>query len=120
MERSKETMAVTRYVVGFVLSIALTAVAYVLVAYHMLTGVGLTLAIMGLAAVQLAVQLVCFLHLGRDPKKRWNMAAFLFMGMVLLIIVLGSLWIMANMNYNMGMTPEQMDQFMKEQSNKGF
>lgn len=118
--REQIISSLIRYIVGFVLSVVLTLVAYVLVVMQMLSGMSLALAIMGLAAVQLVVQLVCFLHLGRGKKQRWNMAAFLFMGLVLLIIVLGSLWIMANMNYNMGMTPEQMDQFMNEQRDKGF
>lgn len=112
--------ALRSYVVGFILSVVLTVIAYLLVVNHILSGFGLALAIMGLAAVQLVVQLVFFLHLGLDAKRRWNLAAFLFMGMVLLIIVVGSLWIMNNMNYNMMMTPEQMDQYMKQQSNKGF
>lgn len=114
------TSSLIRYIVGFVSSVVLTLVAYALVVTQSVSGMGLTLAIIGLAAVQLIVQLVCFLHLGRGKNQRWNMAAFLFMALVLLIIVIGSLWIMANMNYNMGMTPEQMDQFMNEQRDKGF
>ena len=39
---------------------------------------------------------------------------------MLLIIVVGSLWIMANMNYNMHMSPEQIKDYMIEQNKKGF
>lgn len=112
--------SVKSYSTGFVLSVILTLLAYVAVTNHWLSGVGLILLIMGLASVQLVVQLVFFLHLGRGEKSRWNVVAFLFMLLVLLIVVIGSLWIMANLNYNMNMTPEQMDNYMLEQSNEGF
>ena len=61
-------------------------------------------AIIFLAVVQLVVQLVFFLHLGRERQPRWNLLAFAFMAIVLLILVLGSLWIMNNLNYHMTQT----------------
>jgi hypothetical protein len=39
---------------------------------------------------------------------------------MLVVIVAGSLWIMNNLNYNMMMTPEQMDAYMSKQREKGF
>jgi cytochrome o ubiquinol oxidase operon protein cyoD len=107
-------------VCGFVFAIGLTLVAYFLVTNHVLTGGLLTVVIMGLAAVQLVVQLVFFLHLGRDKGSRWNVATFYFMLLILLVIVAGSLWIMENLNYNMMMTPEQMNEYMLKESQKGF
>ena len=112
--------SVTSYVVGFILAVALTLIAYLAVTNHWATGGTLFALIMGLAAVQLGVQLVFFLHLGREKQSHWNVVAFLFMLMVLVIIVGGSLWIMDNLSYNMQMTPEQMNAYMKEQSSKGF
>jgi len=118
--RQENTRALRSYVVGFLLSIVLTVIAYLLVVNHTLDGFGLVMTIMVLATAQLLVQLIFFLHLGLDAERRWNLAAFLFMGMILLIVVAGSLWIMNNMNSNMMMTQEQMDQYMEQQSNKGF
>lgn len=112
--------SVGSYVCGFVFAIGLTLVAYFLVTNHVLTGGLLTVVIMGLAAVQLVVQLVFFLHLGRDKGSRWNVATFYFMLLILLVIVAGSLWIMENLNYNMMMTPEQMNEYMLKESQKGF
>jgi cytochrome o ubiquinol oxidase operon protein cyoD len=108
------------YVIGFVLAVILTLIAYFTTVNHILTGATLVTTLMILAAVQLMVQLVFFLHLGRDKSARWNVASFYFMMMVLVIVVLGSLWIMHNLNYNMMMTPEQMNEYMLKESMKGF
>jgi cytochrome o ubiquinol oxidase operon protein cyoD len=107
------------YATGFVLSLVLTFAAYFLVVDHVLTGNLLIAAIMGLAVAQLLVQLLFFLHLGRGSDSRWNLTVFAFMLLVLVIVVFGSLWIMNNLNYNM-MSPQNMDEYMKHQSEKGF
>lgn len=114
------TKGLLSYVLGFVFAIVLTLIAYFATVNHILTGMSLAVFLMALATVQLLVQLVFFLHLGRDKKARWNVASFYFMLLVLLIVVIGSLWIMHNLNYNMMMTPEQMDEYMLKQSMKGF
>ncbi|MEP6710520.1 MAG: cytochrome o ubiquinol oxidase subunit IV [Candidatus Saccharibacteria bacterium] len=108
------------YIIGFASAIILTLVAYVFVVYKWLLGWQLVVAIMILAAVQLVVQLIFFLHLDRKSTSRWNQAAFLLMVMILVIIVVGSLWIMQNLNYHMMMSPEDMNKYMLEQANKGF
>ncbi|MGE5298418.1 MAG: hypothetical protein ACM3KF_00060, partial [Acidobacteriota bacterium] len=53
-------------------------------------------------------------------KPKWRLASYLFTWFTLLIIVVGSLWIMNNMNYNMMMSPEQMTDYMLKQNAKGF
>jgi cytochrome o ubiquinol oxidase subunit IV len=108
------------YVIGFVLAVTLTLLAYVIVVNHLAAGFTLIATLLGLAAVQLLVQLVFFLHLGRDKNSRWNVASFYFMLLVLVIFVGGSLWIMSNLNYNMMMSPEDMNKFMLDQSMRGF
>jgi cytochrome o ubiquinol oxidase operon protein cyoD len=108
------------YFIGYILAIVLTLFAYAIVANHWLSGASLIGAITGLAVIQLLVQLIFFLHLGREKGARWNLAAFFFMLIILSIIVGGSLWIMYSLNYNMQMTPQQMDKYMQVQSSKGF
>jgi cytochrome o ubiquinol oxidase subunit IV len=110
---------VMSYIIGFMSAIVLTLLAYFIVTMELLSRNMVLWVIMGLAAVQLMVQLVFFLHLGRDKKSRWNVASFYFMLIVLLIIVIGSLWIMENLNYNM-MTSDQMNEYMLKESSKGF
>ena len=104
--------ALTTYVVGFVLSLVLTLTAYYATTRQIdptrqpaseAVFVGL-LAV--LAVTQLAVQLVFFLHVGSEGRPRWNLLAFQFMALVVLILVTGSLWIMKHLNYH-GMSPQE-------------
>jgi cytochrome o ubiquinol oxidase operon protein cyoD len=101
------------YTLGFLLSVVLTLVAYFPVARHVhshhliYSDKMLIFGVMGLAVVQLAIQLLFFLHLGKESKPRWNLTVFLFMLMVVVIIVGGSLWIMYHLNYNL--TPQSAD-----------
>jgi cytochrome o ubiquinol oxidase operon protein cyoD len=88
------------YILGFILSIFLSVGAYFVVTEHLLTGLALSLTLISLGLVQAWIQLVLFLHLGKEPHPRWNLLIFFFMISVVLLIVLGSLWIMANLNYN--------------------
>ena len=102
------------YVSGFVASIVLTLTAYLLVVHHALSRRLLIGTVVALALTQFLVQVVFFLHLGRETKPRWKLAVFLFMTMVVLILVFDSLWIMTNLNYRM--TPEQINTYMNNQS----
>lgn len=111
---------VGKYIIGFVGALTLTLVTFGVVAGHGLTNGWLTAVLVALALVQLGLQLVFFLHLGEETKPRWQLTAFLFTVVLVFVIVAGSLWIMYHLNYNMGMTPEQMDNYMKIQANKGF
>ncbi|HEY5695828.1 MAG TPA: cytochrome o ubiquinol oxidase subunit IV [Candidatus Saccharimonadales bacterium] len=111
---------IVRYGVGFGLAVATTLLAYWFVVGHVFTGGWLVAAIMLLAVLQLAIQMVFFLHLGSGREARWNVVSFFFMTLILVVIVAGSLWIMYNLNYNMmTMNQSQKDGYMKQQSNSG-
>lgn len=101
------------YTTGFILSITLTLAAYQLVVAHALAGWAMTLTILGLATVQLIVQLLFFLHLGRESKPRWNFFVFATMVIIVVIIAGGSLWIMKNLNYRM-MTPAETKTYLRD------
>lgn len=105
------------YITGFILSILLTLTAYVSIANASL-GSQTVAIIIGLAVTQLLVQLIFFMHLGRGRSARLNLVIFGFMLTVIGIVVIGSLWIMENLDYNM--MPADMDEYMMEQINKGF
>ena len=94
------------YVSGYALSLVLTFFAFSLVTRHMLAGWTLVYALLALGVVQLMVQLVFFLHLGAESRPRWNVMVFLFMLLMLVILVFGSLWIMKNLNTHM-LSPAQ-------------
>jgi cytochrome o ubiquinol oxidase subunit IV len=99
---------VLSYTIGFVLSVALTLAAYFTFVNRSLPEPLLVTVIVGLAIAQLLVQLIFFLHLGKESRPRWNLIVFMFMVLVLVIIVFGSLWIMNNLDYNM-MSPRETD-----------
>lgn len=109
------------YTIGFTLSLILTAAAFKLVKihvahHHSYPSDGFMLAALPLLAVtQLFVQMVCFLHLGRESKPRWNAYAFAFAITVVVILVIGSLWIMSNLNYRMTSSPSSIDRYLKSQ-----
>lgn len=101
------------YVVGFVLSLVTTLTAYGIVVKHWLTGNGLVLALLSLALAQFVVQLLFFLHVGRETKPRWRFIMLLLALLVVLIVVLGSIWIMYNLNYRM--MPGEMEEYLRQQ-----
>lgn len=88
------------YLLGFGLSVLLTLVAYLIVVEHLLPASILIPAALVCGFVQALIQLLLFLHLGKEPKPRWNFHVFLFMLTVAIIIIGGSLWIMNNLVYN--------------------
>jgi len=115
-DTSPRSIRVGSYIVGFGLSLALTLGAYLLVSQHVngqhlfLTHRFLISVVLVLAMIQLIVQLVFFLHLGREEKPRWNLRVLLFAVLVVTILVVGSLWIMAHLNYNMQLNkPSETD-----------
>ncbi len=83
------------YIIGFVLSLAFTLTAFFLVSKKVIEGPAIILL---LALAQFIAQLIFFLHLGKESKAHWNTILFGFMLLVILIIVLGSLWIMFGLN----------------------
>lgn len=113
-QHSREIGTLRTYVTGFVASLTFTLAAYIMVQHRQSLNRDLIISIIvGLALVQFIVQLVFFLHLGKETKPRWKLYVFLFMLGVVLIIVFGSLWIMNNLNYRM--TPEQINTYMNNQ-----
>jgi len=111
IRQTPEQGRLVAYIIGYVLSITLTFTAFLIVDDRLLSGWGLTLTLIGFATVQLIVQLLFFLHLDREGRPRWNLQAFAFMALVLLIIVLGSLWIMNSLNYH-SMSPSKTDEYI--------
>ncbi len=89
------------YLYGFFGSLALTAITFSLVLFEGLSGNALIYTVVFLALMQAVVQLVFFLHLGREEKPKIESMVFCFMILILLIISLGSLWVMNDLNARM-------------------
>lgn len=86
------------YWIGFILSLILTSASFGLVAFKGLSGDTLVYTLVALALVQAVVQLIFFLHVGQEASPKWETIVFAFMVLVLLIIAVGSLWIMHDLN----------------------
>lgn len=102
------------YTVGFLMSVVLTVIPFYLVVNEVFRDWTLIFVLLGFATVQLAVQLILFLHLGNEPKPRWNSVAFWFAAFIVLVLVIGSLWIMSNLDYHT-MTPTETNQYIIEE-----
>lgn len=102
--------AATQYSVGFLLSLVLTFIPYLLVTRTDIQGWTFVAMLVAFAVAQLMIQVFFFLHLGSEKKPQWNMASFIFTAGVVFILVVGSMWIMANLDYNMSHDPVEIDQ----------
>jgi cytochrome o ubiquinol oxidase subunit IV len=90
------------YVIGFVLSVILTAIPFWLVMGKVIDNQNTTaLVILGFAAVQIVVHMIYFLHMNTKSEGGWNMLALIFTIVLVVITLAGSLWVMYHMNTNM-------------------
>ncbi|WP_051974901.1 cytochrome o ubiquinol oxidase subunit IV [Cupriavidus necator] len=97
------------YLSGFVLSLVLTFASFGAVMSGRLPPGKVLVGIVVLCVAQLIVQLVFFLHLGTSRDQRENTAILFCCGLLLAIIVAGSLWVMHNANENMMPTNMTVD-----------
>jgi cytochrome o ubiquinol oxidase subunit IV len=90
------------YLIGFGLSVILTAIPFGLVMSGVLESKNATaFAITLLAVAQIIVHMVYFLHLDPRSEGGWNMMALIFTAVILIIALTGSLWIMYHLQQNM-------------------
>lgn len=90
-------------ILGFIFSAICIFAAYRIIAHKHLDDGWLTSKIVLLGIAQLVLQLIFFLHIGLESKPRWNITMLLFTFLLVAIVVLGSLWIMKNLSYNLMM-----------------
>lgn len=89
-------------IIGFVLSVILTVIPFWLVMARPIESGTLTAAIvLLLAAAQVVVHMVYFLHMNTRSEGGWNMMALVFTIIVVVICLAGSLWVMSHLNANM-------------------
>ncbi len=89
------------YLVGYVASVLLTFGSFVAVRSSALTPSSVTAAVTVLAIAQMLVHLIFFLHINTSPNQRTNILAFAVTMFIVIVIVAGSLWIMAHLEANM-------------------
>ena len=90
------------YMTGFVLAVILTAIPFWLVMSGGLAKSSTTaLVVLALAAVQIVVHMIYFLHMNTKSEGGWNMLALIFTMVLVVITLSGSIWIMYHLNNNM-------------------
>jgi cytochrome o ubiquinol oxidase operon protein cyoD len=89
------------YTIGFLLSLVFTIIPYFIVRGQIAADRTLILAVLGFAVVQMFVQILFFLHLGRGPKPFYNVVFFFATAGLIVLVVGASLIIMDNLYRNM-------------------
>ena len=90
------------YAKGFILAVILTIIPFWMVmgkVFANSSAAGIVL--LGLAALQVVVHMVYFLHMNTKSEGGWSMLAMLFTIMLLFIMLAGSIWVMYHLNHNM-------------------
>lgn len=109
--KSKEG-TISSYVIGFVLSALLTLSSYLVVTQNLVPKDMIIAIIIFLALLQFLVQAIFFLHLDKETGPRWNLLIFLSTLSIVILVVIGSIWIMTHLNYNM-MPQEDVGSYIK-------
>ncbi|AHV91949.1 cytochrome o ubiquinol oxidase subunit IV [Bordetella holmesii] len=90
------------YATGFILASILTVIPFWIVMARVFESSRNTaLVILALAAVQIVVHIVYFLHLDARSESGWNMLALIFTLVLVVITLSGSIWIMYHLDANM-------------------
>ena len=90
------------YLIGFVLSVILTAIPFWMVMTGAIDNKQATaIVIMAFAVVQIVVHMVFFLHMNTASEGGWSMLALIFTLILVVIVLTGSLWVMYHLNANM-------------------
>jgi len=99
IQQEKHSTTLASYLIGLFLCIGLTLLSYFTVQFALFSTSIRSIAIIILGLLQAWIQIVLFLHLRKEPNPKWHTMTFFSMLFVLVILVLGSLWIMQNLNY---------------------
>jgi cytochrome o ubiquinol oxidase subunit IV len=103
--------AVLGYLVGLGLAMLLTVTSFFVAGTDLVWTPSIPVALVVLAIAQMGVHLVFFLHITTGPDNTNNVMALAFGVLIVVLLMVGSLWIMANLNHNM----MPMDQIMQMQ-----
>jgi cytochrome o ubiquinol oxidase operon protein cyoD len=105
MEEGPET-GVLVYTIGLLLAVILTAISFWVANTSLLWAPGVSLGLTALAIAQMGVHLVFFLHVTTGPNNTNNVMALAFGVLIVVLVVAGSLLIMADLNE--GMMPAEL------------
>jgi len=92
---------VKSYATGFVLALVLTAAAFAVVMLGGLSHGATAVAVSVAAVAQILVHLHYFLHMDASSRARWNVLALILAGIIMVLAVGGTVWIMAHLHYRL-------------------
>jgi cytochrome o ubiquinol oxidase operon protein cyoD len=97
------------YTIGLALAVLLTVTSFWVANTSLLWGPGIPFGLAVLAIAQMGIHLVFFLHITTGPDNTNNVLALAFGILIAIVVVAGSMWIMANLNENMMPSPQPMN-----------
>ena len=102
------------YVLGFIISVVLTLTAYAVSVYGIIPRALLVPVVLILACFQFIAQVLGFLHVSGARSSRNRLLALMYSLIMVLALVLGSMWIMANLKPRM-MPEETVQHYMQSE-----
>ena len=89
------------YLIGLALAVLLTVVAFFITGTSLVWRPSIPSALIVLAIAQMGVHVVFFLHITTRPDSVNNVMALAFGVFIVFVLIVGSVWIMNNLNQNM-------------------
>ncbi|MFD1703560.1 cytochrome o ubiquinol oxidase subunit IV [Methylopila henanensis] len=90
------------YVTGFLLSALLTAIPFWIVMGDVFREpTTAAIVVMVFAVIQIFVHMIYFLHMNSKSENGWTLLALIFTGVLVIITLAGSFWVMHHLNTNM-------------------
>jgi cytochrome o ubiquinol oxidase subunit IV len=115
LEGAEIAEGVRSYLIGLGLATLLTLASFFISGTTLVWAPSIPVALAVLAIAQMGVHLVFFLHITTGPDNVNNVMALAFGVLIVLLLLTGSLWIMAHLNHNMAF----MDESMQMQPERG-
>ena len=100
-DRGEIVRSLRTYLVGLGLATLITVVAFFIARTTLVWQPSIPVALFVLAIAQMGVHLAFFLHITTGPDNTNNVLALAFGVLIVGLLIVGSIWIMANLNHNM-------------------
>ena len=104
------------YIFGFLVSLALTLGSYAVVVHGALPVEFIIPVILIFASLQFLVQVLNFLHVNGQTSSRERLVVLGWTVVIILVLVLGSMWIMTNLDARMMPDAAQVERYMTRQT----
>jgi cytochrome o ubiquinol oxidase operon protein cyoD len=101
VEEHEPTASYLSYTAGLALAIVATIASFIVSQTDLLWAPGIPVGLIVLALAQIGVHLVFFLHLGSGSDSTNNILALAFGVLIVFLVIIGSVFIIANLNSNM-------------------